>query len=146
MSTLSVIGEYAHDDVDHAKEAEREVEDIGREVDKSFRRDPGADVSAREVERAGELASGAKLFAQDANVKAEKANRIANGIVSFKPNPPIDGLLHSVQFVVTYGGSLSPVWTLLLWKGPGTLPAFQRLASGPTASTSRSARRRSSPA
>jgi hypothetical protein len=38
-------------------------------------------------------------------------------------NPPVDGLLHSVQFVVAYGASVSPNWTLLKWKGPSlTVP------------------------
>jgi hypothetical protein len=36
----------------------------------------------------------------------------------YKPDPPIDSLLHSVQFTVTYGVNASPGWTLLQWKGP----------------------------
>jgi hypothetical protein len=33
-------------------------------------------------------------------------------------DPPIDSLLHSVQFVLSYGVSASPNWTLLQFKGP----------------------------
>ena len=80
--------------------------------------------SAQALDRANELAAATKLFAEDAATKERKAKRVADGVVSFKPNPPIDGLLHSVEFIVTYGGSVSPTWTLLLWKGPGTLPGL----------------------
>jgi len=38
--------------------------------------------------------------------------------VSVKPDPPEDSLLHSLQFVVAYGGNVSPSWTLIAWKGP----------------------------
>jgi hypothetical protein len=39
-------------------------------------------------------------------------------MISFSPDPPIDSLGHSVQFVVAYGGSISPSWTLIQWRGP----------------------------
>lgn len=41
------------------------------------------------------------------------------------PDPPIDSIGHTVQFVVSYSASVSPSWTLLAWKGPAL--------SGPTA-------------
>ena len=124
MSTLSILDEYARDDVEHAREARRELEDIGRQADDARRRGPDAIFSGETVDRANELTAATKLFAEDAATKERKAKRVADGIVSFKPNPPIDGLLHSVEFIVTYGGSVSPTWTLLLWKGPGTLPGL----------------------
>jgi hypothetical protein len=34
-------------------------------------------------------------------------------------DPPIDSVLHSVNFVVSYGAGISPSWSLLQWKGPG---------------------------
>ena len=43
------------------------------------------------------------------------------------PNPPIDSLSHSLNFIVTYGLSVSPNWTLLHWKGPANIG---NLASG----------------
>ncbi len=146
MSTLSILDEYARDDVEHAREARRELEDIGRLAEDAARRDPSGSFSVGTMDRANELAAASKLFVQDARTKEQKAKRIANGIVSFKPNPPIDGLLHSVQFVVTYGGSVSPTWTLLLWKGPGTPPGLSaqgvrtnslNIALGPTTEQSR---------
>jgi len=35
-------------------------------------------------------------------------------------DPPIDSVAHSVSFVVAYGAGISPSWTLLQWKGPGS--------------------------
>ena len=146
MSTLSILDEYARDDVEHAREARRELEDIGRQADDAARSDPSGNFSAAAIDRAATLTSASKLFAEDAKTKEQKAKRIADGVVSFKPNPPIDGLLHSVEFIVTYGGSVSPTWTLLLWKGPGTLPGLSaqgvrtnslNIALGPTSEQTR---------
>jgi hypothetical protein len=35
------------------------------------------------------------------------------------PDPPIDSLTHSVNFMVTYGASIAPNWSLASFKGPG---------------------------
>jgi soluble cytochrome b562 len=35
-------------------------------------------------------------------------------------NPPIDSLSHSLTFTINYGANVTPSWTLLQWKGPGT--------------------------
>jgi hypothetical protein len=146
MATLSAVEEYARSDIDNTKQAVRELADIERMVNHEVRQDAKGLFSTAEVRRAGELATVAKRFGQDAKLKKDKAVRIADGVVSFKPNPPIDGLLHSVQFIVTYGGSVSPVWTLLLWKGPGTLPGLSatgvrtnslNIALGPTSEQTR---------
>jgi hypothetical protein len=42
------------------------------------------------------------------------------------PDPPLDALTHSVQFIVSYGAGISPNWTLAVWKGPA---GSQNLAS-----------------
>jgi hypothetical protein len=39
-------------------------------------------------------------------------------------DPPVDSVLHSLQFVVSYGASVTPSWTLLQWKGPGQTGNF----------------------
>jgi hypothetical protein len=39
-------------------------------------------------------------------------------------DPPIDSLLHSVTFVISYGAGVTPSWSLLQWKGPGQNPNF----------------------
>jgi hypothetical protein len=34
-------------------------------------------------------------------------------------DPPIDSVLHSLTFVISYGANITPNWTLIQWKGPG---------------------------
>ena len=36
------------------------------------------------------------------------------------PDPPIDSLEHTVQFVLSYGAGISPSWTLVAIKGPSS--------------------------
>jgi hypothetical protein len=45
-------------------------------------------------------------------------------------DPPLDSLLHSVSFVLTYGASATPNWTLLQWKGPSPSGASTFAAAG----------------
>jgi hypothetical protein len=55
----------------------------------------------------------------------DKINKAVTNLGNFlpkQPDPPIDSLLHSVTFVVSYGANLTPSWTLLQWKGPGQTP------------------------
>jgi hypothetical protein len=59
-------------------------------------------------------AENAKRFSDHAQALQKTA-----ALVSYTPDPPIDSILHSVQFVVSYGGSITPSWTLINWKGPG---------------------------
>jgi hypothetical protein len=39
-------------------------------------------------------------------------------------DPPIDSVLHSLTFVISYGANITPSWTLLQWKGPGQTANF----------------------
>jgi hypothetical protein len=59
--------------------------------------------------------------------QAEHAQKLAAAApTAVSPNPPFDSIGHTVEFVVAYGGGLSPSWTLIQWKGPalsGTLAA-----------------------
>lgn len=59
-------------------------------------------------------ADNAKLFSDHAQALQKTA-----ALVSYTPDPPIDSILHSVQFVVAFGGTITPSWTLINWKGPG---------------------------
>jgi len=59
-------------------------------------------------------AGNAKRFLDHAQALQKTA-----ALVSYTPDPPIDGILHSVQFVVAYGAGITPSWTLINWKGPG---------------------------
>jgi hypothetical protein len=54
----------------------------------------------------------AALNADAAGQNAALAAKLAN------PDPPIDSITHSLQFIVAAGGSISPNWTFLHWKGP----------------------------
>ncbi len=69
--------------------------------------------------------SGAIIYATDcmhsaeaAELQAAAALKQLDALFSFQPDPPMDGLLHSVQFVVTHGANVSPNWSFLVWKGP----------------------------
>ncbi|WP_156162698.1 hypothetical protein [Bradyrhizobium sp. LTSP857] len=59
-------------------------------------------------------ADNAKLFSDHAQALQKTA-----ALVSYTPDPPIDSILHSIQFVVAFGGTVTPSWTLINWKGPG---------------------------
>jgi uncharacterized protein YdbL (DUF1318 family) len=59
-------------------------------------------------------ADNAKRFLDHAQALQKTA-----ALVSYTPDPPIDSILHSIQFVVAYGGGITPSWTLINWKGPG---------------------------
>ncbi len=47
-------------------------------------------------------------------------------------DPPVDSVLHSLQFVVSYGANVTPSWTLLQWKGPGQAGNFASASSART--------------
>jgi hypothetical protein len=40
------------------------------------------------------------------------------------PNPPIDSISHQVSFIVSLSGNVTPSWTLVHFKGPGTGSTF----------------------
>jgi hypothetical protein len=126
LATLTTILEYVKTDVDGAQAANAEAQAAAKRIDDvAARKDPPPPptVDETDVLNAKRGASNAKKFADDATKKKTKASAIENNLTGFKPNPPIDGLLHSIQFIVTYGGSVTPNWSLLLWKGPGlTIP------------------------
>lgn len=54
---------------------------------------------------------------EDAATQAKDASSNEKIVTNAIPDPPINSLAHSVQFIVAYGASVSPTWTLLLWKG-----------------------------
>lgn len=63
----------------------------------------------------------AKRTQQDADNSVMLAAALPDQI-----DPPVDSILHSVNFVITYGANISPNWTLLQWRGPS--PANGSLA------------------
>lgn len=54
--------------------------------------------------------------ANQAQLDAQKAATDASSIS--KPDAPIIGVSQSVNFVVTFGGSVTPTWMLTVWRGP----------------------------
>lgn len=48
------------------------------------------------------------------------------------PDPPINSLSHSVQFIVAYGAGITPNWVLLQWRGPSTSGSLASLGGGRT--------------
>ena len=123
-ATLAEIKDFIKKDVDNAAEALREAEELKKTVDAS--RD--SKIGHYVIEDADRITKDARKFAKNADDLKAAAAKIADNIVNFKPNPPVDGLLHSVQFIVGYGASVNPNWALLVWKGPGV--------NAPTALTS----------
>ena len=148
LSTLTTIVGYVKTDADSAQAENAEVQAIAKKIDDlAAQQNPPATVDPADILNAERLADNAKKFADDAANQQKKANTIASSLTNFRPNPPIDALLHSIQFIVTYGGSITPNWSLLLWKGPGlTIPGASlqgvrtnilNIALGPTTEQNR---------
>jgi hypothetical protein len=148
LATLSTIQTYVGIDADGALAQSTEVQAAAKHIDdQAAQATPPVSVDESIVVNAERQAKNAKTFADDAATQQAKANTIATNLTNFKPNPPIDALLHSVQFVVNYGGSVTPNWSLLLWKGPGlTVPGASlsgvrtnilNIALGPTTEQNR---------
>jgi hypothetical protein len=75
---------------------------------------------------ASKAAQDAKDSADNVKVLSDYGQKFAQQPGPKPPDPPIDSIGHSVQFVLAYGGGITPSWTLIAWKGPGL--------TGPTAS------------
>ncbi|WP_315834444.1 hypothetical protein [Bradyrhizobium prioriisuperbiae] len=57
-------------------------------------------------------------LAADAAEQSKAAGENAGNVTKRIPDPPIDSVSHSVQFVVTAGASIAPTWTLVRFRGP----------------------------
>jgi hypothetical protein len=63
--------------------------------------------------------------AKDASDIVTKAKAMATSAWDLLPrDAPIDSITHTAKFVVTLGGSLTPNWTLVKFKGPGLSAPF----------------------
>ncbi len=71
--------------------------------------------------------TGAAKCAKTLTAQATTASELPN-VLPKEPDPPIDSVLHNLNFVLTYGANVTPSWTLIQWKGPGL--------NGPLASAS----------
>ncbi len=122
MNTLAKALTTSQADAKDANAAKDDADKIKREVTDAI--DAGKTVFPEDQVKQAEIdATDADNFASNASAQKDGAAKIEDDLTHFKPNPPIDGLLHSVQFVLAYNASITPNWSLLLWKGPGlTLP------------------------
>lgn len=73
------------------------------------------DFAQRNPDNLSELAVLADKNAEAATQNAAAAKLLAN------PDPPIDSISHSLNFIVTLGAGVSPNWVLLHWKGPANI-------------------------
>jgi hypothetical protein len=144
LSTLKTIQDNVTKDANSAAAANEAAQKVATMVDAL---PPGSSVSQQWIDDAQTAASDAARFETDAKKQQDNATAIAAKLTGFQPNPPIDALGHSIQFIVTYGGSITPNWSLLMWKGPGlTIPGASlagvrtnilNIALGPTTEQNR---------
>jgi hypothetical protein len=121
-SAITTTNNYALKDVENAEKAVSKIQAIKGEI--AVAEAAKAQIFPLErVDDAARYASDAKAAENDAAKQAKLAISLEKKFPYPNINSPVDGLLHSVQFVVTYGVNVSPNWTLLQWKGPGlTVP------------------------
>lgn len=122
LKTLTQANKDAKSDAADSKAASDEAQAIKQEVADAIKTNQTT-FSEERVKKAETDAANAKLSATNAELQQNGVAKIQKDLTNFKPNPPIDGLLHSVQFILVYNASVTPNWSLLLWKGPGlTVP------------------------
>jgi hypothetical protein len=102
LETAIKAQKIAESDADHPDSIDDNI------VDMRAKRDIAAKAA-----RAGQQAT------KDADAQNAFLQRLIQQPPSFTPDPPLDSIGHSVQFVVAIGGSVTPSWTLVQWKGPG---------------------------
>jgi hypothetical protein len=144
LSTLTTIQQNVKEDADGAAAANEVVQRAAKIVDAQ---PPPSSVPQQLVDDTRKAVLDASNFEKDAEKQQENATAIQSKLTGFQPNPPIDALGHSIQFIVTYGGSITPNWSLLMWKGPGlTIPGaalsgvrtnILNIALGPTSEQNR---------
>jgi hypothetical protein len=93
------------------KEAQQKFDDL-KSKEPAYQSD--ADTIAQDKNDADSYSKSAKTVADHAQAVQKIVATIA-----VNPDPPIDSVLHSVQFVLAYGASVTPSWNLIQWKGPG---------------------------
>ncbi len=100
--------EAASNDADKALSAANQITD-----------DPATSQKDKEaLQIAVNASQDAWKMSQDAKNQADAASKNASFAKKRQPNPPIDSISHSVQFIITYGFGASPSWTLVNVSGP----------------------------
>jgi hypothetical protein len=117
---------YARGDLAKAKEAFARAKEAGDDATtqyNEFKQNAAQNIEAdyqTQVDFVTRAASTVKSESENVNRLLTHAQALQKDTasLSYTPDPPVDSMLHSVQFVVSYGGSISPSWTLINWKGP----------------------------
>jgi hypothetical protein len=91
-------------------DAQKRLDDLGS-ANPAYQIDAAS--ITKDVNDADSLVRIAKTIADHAQAVQKIAAQIG-----VNPDPPIDSVLHSVQFVLAYGASITPSWTMIQWKGP----------------------------
>jgi hypothetical protein len=125
--TIKIAADYARKDAAYADKESRQVRDTLDDANTHYddymnhlKNHTAAyykvdrDIVVAEDVSAKKTAANAKLFADHAQYLQKNVAEL-----SVSPDPPVDSILHSVQFVVSYGASITPSWTFVNWKGPG---------------------------
>ena len=159
----SAISLYAKKAADQASEVAQLQTDVGNDYEDAKKASNDAAGLAANVQsnpsletnenrkKASDDANAANQSADDAETKALKAKADADAaqsnakLASKKPDPPLNSIAHSVQFIVTTNASVAPSWTLVRWHGPtGNLASIGavtthtlNIALGPTSEQTR---------
>ena len=80
--------------------------------------DDRTDAAKANATLAQNAATEADKLAADAKEQAKAAKQNAALVSKRIPDPPIDSISHSVQFLVTTSASIAPSWTLVRFRGP----------------------------
>ncbi|MGY4399239.1 hypothetical protein [Bradyrhizobium sp. USDA 3315] len=128
-SNIASLRIYAADAASAAAIAKQRADDV-QKIYEGFANanPPPADVPEKQVVDQEDKKNEALAQQQYVSDLETEANKIIAGLKHI--DPPIDSLLHSVSFVLTYGASATPNWTLLQWKGPSPSGASTFAAAG----------------
>ncbi|TYO64726.1 hypothetical protein FXV83_20495 [Bradyrhizobium hipponense] len=104
----------ARDDEATAKDKTEQASGIAKTIEDG---DTGSEAYQR-ANQVKTLAEDVAKLAADAGEQSKAAIENAKNVVVRIPDPPIDSISHSVQFIVTAGASVAPSWTLVRFRGP----------------------------
>ncbi|WP_316195176.1 MULTISPECIES: hypothetical protein [unclassified Bradyrhizobium] len=128
-SNVASLKVYAAEAASGAAIAKQRTDEVQKEYEVVLYATPKPDqVPEQQVVPTEDKKNEAVAQQQYVNDLETEANKILAGLKRI--DPPLDSLLHSVSFVLTYGASATPNWTLLQWKGPSPSGASTFAAAG----------------
>jgi hypothetical protein len=130
LNNITTLGVFAKDARSAAAIAKSDTDQVKKVYDDNYIAAPSATdtILEQSVIEAEATKDNAVEQQQYVSGLETDANKIVGGLNHI--DPPIDSLLHSVDFVLTYGASISPNWTLLQFKGPSPTGASTGSAGG----------------